>query len=238
MADMLKQIREARASSDHLYGPRSVASFEYRRLELSYMLAASLPSSYDSIVNLIESLSETFCGKKNETSEQEKPAKLEILRPVSLKNSHLYTDLFNKNIEKIINSIYLEANPLLQYPYVITKNYSFISSTIPSLPDETILKRSVASGRIVHPVLAVQHDFEVVCAGEYSYLTLRSGENIFICNTCSGHYLPKDIDPGQLLNLLALSLSDTTNLPIILFTSHGWLGNSALKQLIEKKYEN
>ena len=234
---MLAQIREARVTSDSLYGIGSVASFEYRRLELSYMLASSILTTRHSIINAIESFSETFCGLRCQISGVNVIDEPKILNPTSLENADLYRDIYTKSKDKFINCLNLEAKALLQYPYIITSNYDFISSVIPSIPEETILKRSVKNGRIVHPILAVEYDFKVICAGEYSYISMRNGGHILMCNTCSGHYIPKNIYPKQLYKYLSLSLGNIEKLPVLIFTSHGWYTNTCFKNLINERYE-
>ena len=234
---MLDQVKEARAASDNVFGSKSVASFEFRRLELAYMLASSLPLSRENLYDAIENFSEVFSGVKDEY-QTKKVSVLTPINPVSLKNANLYREIFEKKRQYIIQGIYKLAEPLLQYPYIITEGYELISSTLPSAPEETILKRSVKNGRIVHPILAAKHEFKVICAGEYSYISTKHGDKILVFTTCSGHYLPKHITPPELISSLIKSLDEMKSIPMLVFTNHGWLANDFFKIFIEEKYED
>lgn len=234
---MLDQVKEARAASDEVFGSKSVASFEFRRLELAYMLASSLPLLRKHVYDAIENFSEVFNGIKDEYQTQEL-SELTPINPVSLKNANLYQEIFEKNREYFIQGINRLAEPLLQYPYIITEGYELISSTVPSAPEETILKRSVLNGRIVHPILAAKHEFKVICAGEYSYITTKDGDKVLVFTTCSGHYLPKHITPPELIASLRKSLDEMESIPMLVFTNHGWLANDFFKSFLKDKYED
>lgn len=233
---ILNLVKEARTTSEQIFGSKSVASFEFRRLELAYLLASSLPLPRKRIYEAIENFSEVFNGTKAEYQTQE-VSDLTTINPVSLKNANLYHEVFEKKRKHFIKSINPLAEPLLQYPYVITEDYEFISSTLPSAPEETILKRSVRKGRIVHPVLAARHEFKVICAGEYSYISTKNGDKLLIFTTCSGHYLPKHITPSDLIASLRKSLYEMKSIPMLVFTSHGWLASDFFKIFLEEQYE-
>jgi len=235
---MLQVIREAREKSDISFGERSVASFEYRRIELCYMLASGLPVSVDEIIRAVKALSVTFSGSDKELRADSVAGggDAKILEPVSLRNKIVYRELYEKNRSGFLCGINQEANPLFQYPYIITEKFKFVSCATPSAPEETILKRSVMDGRIVHPVLASKDKFRVICAGEYSYIRMCNGGNVIICNTCSGHYVPKGVSPSQLYEYLSLSLDNMKDLPALIFTSHGWCRNESFKKIIEGVY--
>ncbi len=229
MRDTLDAIRYTLAESDNEYGDRSVASYELARLELSYVLSAAKRLIWNEIKVSVDLLSFKYCGREQLLGLEISEFSPKIIHPISLENKKAYV-VFNRKHESNIQNGFskVQASPF-NYNYVISPKYEFLYFDVPADPKDTILKRSVKDGRVVHPAIAVKSEFNVFCAGEFSLLYNASNNVYFlVVNNCSGHYRPTHLSPAMLYGLLCRCGLGIEKIPTLVFTNMGWSHNTAL----------
>lgn len=109
-------------------------------------------------------------------------------------------------------------SPIYSYPYVVLPCGKLVLSAIANLPEDVVTPRSSLAGRVVHPILAAPSNFEVLAAGEISYLSVGRTYNMIISNA-SGHFRPASVCARLITQLLSSWLLKHSPVKVLVATN-------------------
>jgi hypothetical protein len=194
------------------YKPGSTADYEATRLLLHLAIWRAQLGRGDEreVDRLLERLSAIFSGESavrriGDPDQGRTPRTVFTLPLDYQKNRERYRlarhILGNRISTGLPPSHRVVASPL-SFPYVVTPTGRFLWCSVANRPEDTITPRSSTAGRVVHPILASEEGFSVCAAGDVSFIA-TSGGRIVLLTSCSGHYRPESLSPGDLWTLVS-----------------------------------